>query len=169
MKRYAIVIAACCAPLFVSNYALGADASQKEEVQAEAPKVQLREPFNRMTPTEVTNTGIGKLSAGEQDALATWWNQHKGLSHPHKITKEVTISSIPEEGKVIELSDGSKISFSSSNHKKVSRWAVGDVIGIGESGRRGAITLYHMSSGQKVKGKRDQAPQQKNGNDKKKS
>ena len=164
MRRYIALIALLCAPMMISSgYALGNDDAQKEE----NPKVELKDPFNKMTPTERLNTGIEKLSAGEQEALRSWWNQHKGSSHEHHITKEVTLTAIADEGKHIELSDGSKISFSSSCRKKVHRWAVGDAIGIGESGRRGAITLYHMPSGQKVRGKRDQAPQQKNGADKK--
>ena len=162
MKRYASIIALFCAPLlFSSHHMLGEETPTTTESQETTPKVQLKEPFNRMTPNELSNTGIQKLSSGEQEALVKWWNFHKNPAHQHNITKEVTISTIDAEGKHLELSDGSKITFCSSVRKKVARWVVGDTLGLGEVGKRGSITLYHMASGQKVKGKREQAPQQK--------
>ena len=129
----------------------------------EAPvKVQLADPFSKMSPAELSDTGIQKLSMAEQKSLASWWNHLKvSSSHHHSITKEVAISSISDEGKHIVLDDGSKLSLDSSARKKVGRWAVGDTLGLGEPGKRGSVSVYHMASGQKIKAKREQAPQQK--------
>lgn len=127
----------------------------------EAPKVRLAESFAKMTAGELIDTGVQKLSLAEQNALVSWWNKSKASSHHYSITKEVTITSIAEEGKHIILSDGSKLSLNSSSRKKIARWSVGDTLGLGEAGKRGSLTVYHMASGQKVKAKREQAPQQK--------
>lgn len=129
------------------------EAPQKKETSQQ----ELRAPFCAMTPEDREKTGITKLTAKEQDALVNWWNLRKSIPS-HAISQEFTISEIKENGKSIVLSDGSRISFASSERKKTSKWAVGDAVGTMASGRKGSLTLYHMASGQKVKGKRDQAP-----------
>jgi hypothetical protein len=168
MRRAAVFIALLCAPLFSTPFMLGDEAPARDSKES-APKVILKEPFSRMTPTDLVNTGIQKLSSGEQEALVKWWNQRRFSTSQHHITKEASITSIADGGKYIMLSDGTKISFSSSCRKKIGRWAVDDVIGLGEPGKRGSVTLYHMANGQKVKGKREQAPQKKDSTDKSKS
>jgi hypothetical protein len=126
---------------------------------SEAPKQELKEPFNVMTSTEQTETGINKLSPAEQNALAQWWNRKKNA--PSKdITKELTLSEITDGGKTLVLSDGAKLYLSSSVKKKIAKWNVGDKIGIGASGRKGSLTIYHMATGRKIKVKREQAPRQ---------
>jgi hypothetical protein len=169
MKKNISLIAFLCMPLMLSSQNLSAAESPvgPSATTVEPSKVQMKEPFQRMTPGEMASTGIQKLSPTEQDALATWWNQHKTSSHQHHITKEVSITSIANEGKNVVLSDGSKISFSSSVRKKVSRWALGDKLGLGEAGKRGSVTVYHIASGQKVKAKREQAPQTPTASDQK--
>ena len=133
---------------------------------AEPVKVQLADPFNKMSPSEVSDTGIQKLSLAEQKALTSWWNHLKVSPHHRSVTKEVAITSISDDGKRIVLDDGSKLTLSSSTKKKVGKWAVGDTLGLGDPGKRGSVTIYHMASGQKIKAKREQAPQQ-NSSDKK--
>ncbi len=161
MKQYIRIVSLLCAPLLFSSQQImseEAPAAPSQEVKADVSS--LKEPFCKMTPSEQTRTGIQKLSPAEQEALAAWWCQHKTTSHQHNITKEVAITSIASDGKNMILSDGSKISFSSSMRKKVARWAVGDKLGFGDTGKRGSVTVYHMASGQKVKAKREQAPTQ---------
>ena len=156
MKNRFLIAALLCLPAFSTPVFSDEPANKDESV-----KVQLADPFNKMTPGEVSDTGIQKLSMAEQKSLTSWWNRQKTTSHHHSITKEVTIASIADEGKHIVLDDGSKLSLSSSAKKKVSRWAVGDKLGLGEHGKRGSVNVYHMTSGQKIKAKREQAPQQK--------
>lgn len=156
MKNRFLIAALLCLPAF-SSPVLGDEPVNKDE----SAKVQLADPFNKMNPGEISDTGIQKLSMAEQKSLASWWSRQKTASHHNSITKEVTIASIADEGKHIVLDDGSKLSFSSSARKKVGRWAVGDKLGLGQPGKRGSVTIYHMASGQKVKAKREQAPQQK--------
>ena len=122
----------------------------------EPVKVQLAEPFSKMSPAELSDTGIQKLSVAEQKSLSAWWNR-LALSSHHSISNEVSISSIADGGKHIILDDGSKLTLDSSARKSVGQWAVGDMLGLGEQGRRGAISVYHMTSGQKIKAKREQA------------
>jgi hypothetical protein len=157
MKKRFLIATLLCLPVF-SSPLLGDEAAAATE---EPAKVQLADPFNKMTTGELSDTGIQKLSVAEQKSLASWWNRLKSSSHHHSITAELSISSIADEGKHIVLDDGSKLSLSSSARKKVSRWAVGDKLGLGEHGKRGSVSIYHMASGQKVKAKREQAPQQK--------
>lgn len=162
MKKYLSLAALVCMPLLFSSQALlGTEtpAPVKETSTSEPQKPQLKEPFSRMTPAEMASTGIQKLTSTEQEALAKWWYQHKISSHQHAIAKEVSITSIASDGKTMVLSDGSKISFGASARKKVMRWSVGDKLGLGEPGKRGAVAIYHLASGQKVNGKREQAPQ----------
>jgi hypothetical protein len=167
MKKYVAIVSLLCAPLlFSSQHAFGEETPATPSKESQA--ATLKEPFCRMTPSEQTSSGIQKLSAGEQDALIKWWSQHKTSSHQHNITKEVSIASIANESKNMVLSDGSKISFTSSMRKKVSRWVVGDKIGLGEAGKRGSVSIYHIASGQKVKAKREQAPKQESSSDKQK-
>ena len=161
MKKHFLIAALLCLPAF-SSPILGDEPANKDE----PAKVQLADPFNKMTPGEASDTGIQKLSMAEQKSLASWWNRLKTSSHHHSITKEVTIASIADEGKHIVLDDGSKLSLASSARKKVSRWVVGDKLGLGENGKRGSVTIYHMASGQKIKAKREQAPQQKSADQK---
>jgi hypothetical protein len=156
MKNYLLVAALVCVPA-LSSPLFGDEPANKEETA----KVQLAEPFNAMTPGDLSDTGIQKLSMAEQKSLASWWNRLKTSSHHHSITKEVTISSITDDGKHIVLDDGSKLTLTSPTHKKLGRWAVGDKLGLGEPKKRGSVTVYHMASGQKVKAKREQAPVQK--------
>lgn len=147
--------------IVLSCLSVGAFCADAPEVKTEvAPQKEeaLKSPFNMMTPSEQTETGIKKLSGGEQEALANWWAKQK--NHPQvKIVKEVTLSAIQDDGKYIVLSDGTRLSISKSNRKKIAKWVVGDKIGIGEPGRRGSLTLYHMATGHKVKATRDQAPE----------
>ena len=158
MKNHLLIAALFCVPAFSSL--LLSDEPVKENKE-ETTKVQLADPFNKMTPAEASDTGIQKLSMAEQKSLASWWNRQKNSFHHHSITKEVAIATIADEGKQIILDDGSKLSFSSSARKKVGRWVVGDKLGLGEHGKRGSVNVYHMASGQKIKAKREQAPQQK--------
>jgi hypothetical protein len=125
--------------------------------EPQPPKQELKEPFNSMTPTEQTETGIKKLSTAEQEALSHWWKRKKAAPSSD-VSKEVTLSEILDNGKCIVLSDGTKLYLSSSVKKKISKWKVGDKIGIGEPGHRGSLTIYHLATGRKVKVKRDQAP-----------
>lgn len=128
------------------------------KIEKTAPKEELSSPFNIMTLAEQTETGIKKLSTAEQEALAKWWEKQK--NHPRlNISKEETLTAMQDHGKYIVLSDGTRLSLNKSDRKKVSKWNIGDKIGIGEAGRRGALTIYHMPTGQKVKAKRDQAPE----------
>ena len=157
MMKNSLLIAALVCVSALSSPLVGDESTNKEE----PAKVQLADPFNKMTSGDLSDTGIQKLSMAEQKSLASWWNRLKTSSHHHSITKEVAIASIADGGKHIVLDDGSKLSLSSSTNKKVSCWAVGDKIGLGEPKKRGSVTVYHMASGQKVKAKREQAPQQK--------
>lgn len=162
MKKLVSLVALLCLPYVLSSQNLIGNetpATQGKETPSESAKASLKEPFQKMTSAEISNTGIQKLTPSEQEALVKWWGQHKSSSHQHHISKEVSITSIANDGKNMILSDGSKISFSSSAHKKVSRWVVGDKLGLGDPGKRGSVAVYHMASGQKVKGKREQAPQ----------
>ena len=155
MNHYILAtIVVCSLPVF----ALADDAPAVKE---EPVKVQLAEPFSKMSPNELSDTGVQKLSLAEQKSLASWWNRFKTSSHHHSITKELAIASVSDEGKRFVLDDGSKLILSSSERKKVGRWSVGDILGLGEPKKRGSVNVYHMASGQKVKAKREQAPQQK--------
>ncbi len=169
MKKLTPIVALCMSLLLSSTYMAGEESvhASSKEIKAETA-ASVREPFSRMSPTELTSTGIQKLSLNEQEALVAWWGQHKNSSHQHTISKEVSISSIGADTKSMIVSDGSKISFNKSMWKKVVRWAVGDKIGFGDSGKRGSVTIYHMASGQKVKAKREQAPKQSSSPDQKK-
>jgi hypothetical protein len=121
-------------------------------------KVPLKDPFSSMSSDEQAKAGIAKLTPEEQEFLAKWWYQHKASPHRQHIHKEITITAIQDGGKLVTFSDGSTLSFSSSKCKKTSLWAVGDTVGIGGHGKKGAVILYHMASGTKVKGKREQSP-----------
>ena len=171
MKKYIFIVTLLCAPCLFSSSTVVAEetAAPSKETKAESPKTNLKEPFCKMTPAEQTSTGIQKLTSSEQDSLVKWWSQHKSSSHQHNITKEVTIATISGEGKNMTLSDGSRISFGSSARKKVGRWVVGDKLGLGDPGKKGSVSIYHMASGQKVKAKREQAPKQGSSSDKQKS
>jgi hypothetical protein len=172
MKKYFTIAVLLCAPLLFPIYHVTGEetpVAQNKEGKTESQSSNLKEPFCRMTPAEQTSSGIQKLNLSEQEALINWWNHHKPSSHQHNITKEVTISSISNEGKNMILSDGSKISFTSSMRKKVGRWVVGDKLGLGEPGKRGSVSIYHIASGQKVKAKREQAPKHGSSSDKQKS
>jgi hypothetical protein len=151
------------ATLLLSGICVGAFCADTPEAKTEqpaAPKVELKAPFNMMTPAEQTSTGINKLSGPEQEALGQWWAKQK--NHPQlQIAKEVTLTAVQDDGKYIVLSDGTRLTLAKSYRKKVAKWIVGDKIGIGEAGRRGAVTLYHMPTGHKIKAKRDQAPEKK--------
>jgi hypothetical protein len=146
--------------IILSCLSVGAYCADAPETKTESPaqKEELKSPFNVMTPSEQTETGVKKLSGSEQEALVKWWAKQK--NHPQlQISKEVTLTAIQDDGKYIVLSDGTRLSVAKSTRKKIAKWVVGDKIGIGEAGRRGALTLYHMATGHKVKVKRDQAPE----------
>ena len=170
MKKLVSLATLLCMPFLLSSQSLLCDETPatSKDASSDSAKAQLKEPFSKMTSAEMTSTGIQKLSPAEQEALAKWWCQHKSSSHQHHISKEVTITSIANEGKNMILSDGSKISFAASARKKVSRWVVGEKLGLGEPGKRGSVSIYHMASGQKVKGKREQAPQSSTSSEQKK-
>jgi hypothetical protein len=156
MKKLAMVV------VLLIGSALGCTASlQAEDASTQSKseaKMALKDPFSSMTSAELTKTGIAKLTLEEQEALTKWWYQHKASPHRQHVNKEVTVTAMRDDGKYVTFSDGSTLSFSSDKRKKTSQWAVGDTIGIGENGRKGAVTLYHMASGAKVKGKREQSP-----------
>jgi len=119
----------------------------------------LQEPFIAMTKAEQKATGIAKLNADEQVALVKWMKEYKEQPAPNSASpKEVTISEILDGGKIMVFSDGTKLTFDSSARKKLKNWAVGDKIGLGAPGRRGGLSIYHISTGIKVKGFREQAP-----------
>lgn len=167
MRKFLALFTLLVSPFCCTAPLVGEDApAPKKEQQGEAPKVELKAPFHLMTPAEQTETGIKKLTPDEQNALAKWWQKQKCSADRHTITKEVSISAIQDEGKRLAFDDGTTATLSSSARKKSARWAVGDKIGYGELGKRGSITLYHMASGQKVKGKREQAPVDKTTNKK---
>jgi hypothetical protein len=154
MKKYLLlsVVSGLCMSF---AYADDAPAPQLAE-----QKQELRAPFHAMTTEDQEKTGIRKLTPKEQDALVSWWNLRKSIP-TQDISQEFTIAEIQDGGKSITLNEGSKISFASSERKKTSKWVVGDTVGIMRTGRKGSLTLYHVASGQKVKGKREQAPQNK--------
>lgn len=155
MKKFLILCVSMC---FMSSIVLSEeDFSQKTE-QPAPPKDVPKAPFNLMTQAEQAATGIKKLTQSEQEALIKWWTEQKNHPQPH-ISKEVSLSAVQEEGKYLVLSDGTRLSLAKSNRKKIKKWAVGDKIGIGEPGRRGTLTIYHMATGRKVKARRDQAPE----------
>lgn len=163
MNKFLTLMAVVCSPLVLSPSVYGDEPSTKKEEKSDQPKEELHSPFNMMSPEEQKQTGIKKLSGSEQDALCTWMQKQKTAATHHPISKEVTITSIMDEGKRMMLSDGTAIGFSSSARKKTTHWAVGDKLGIGSNGRKGSLTLYHLASGQKVKAKRDQAPKNDSG------
>jgi hypothetical protein len=144
------------AVVFTQTVAFSSSVTAAESVASSEKKstTLMKDPFCTMSPEELAKTGIAKLTPDEQEALTKWWYQHKASPHKQHIVNEVTVSSIQEGGKFIALSDGETLSFSASKRKKTSLWEVGDTIGIGEGGKKGAVTLYHMASGAKVKGKR---------------
>ena len=149
-------------PLCLTLPLVGDDgATPKKEETTEQPKLELKAPFTLMTPAEQAETGITKLTPAEQEALVKWWHKQRCAPDRHTITKEVTIASIQDEGKRLTFDDGTSVTLCSSYRKKTARWAVGDKIGFGEPGKRGSVSLYHMATGQKVKAKRDQAPEDK--------
>lgn len=159
MKKLLLISLTCFATTMY-----GADVPQpKAETPAStaAPaRYELRAPYNSMTTVEAAETGIQKLSPSEQEALSSWFCKQK--HHPKlSVSKEVPLTAIQESGKYLVLGDGTRLSLSKSSRKKISKWSVGDKIGIGESGRRGSLTIYHMATGQKVKVTRDQTPEKK--------
>ena len=151
----------CAALSFYAPVAFSSETPQQKVDQSETKKVELKGLFSTMTQEEQTVTGVTKLSSSEQEALIKWWTNQK--NHPRlQISKEVTLSAIQDDGKYIVLSDGTRLSLTKSFRKKVSKWAVGDKIGIGELGRRGTLTIYHMATGRKIKAHREQAPEKAN-------
>lgn len=122
------------------------------------PEIPLQAPFHLMSLTERTKTGIEKLNASEQEALTKWWYQQKANPFKQNISRHVTITAIEQQGKCVVFDDGSRMIFTPSKQKKTVLWAIGDSIGIGDVGKKGAITLYHIPSGTRVKGKKDQSP-----------
>ncbi len=156
MKKLALVIVL----LFGSGLAFKThlNAEDSNAQPKNEAKAALRDPFSSMSGVEQSKSGIAKLTPEEQEVLAKWWYQHKASPHRQHVNKEVTITDIQDGGKRITFSDGSILSFSSSKRKKTSLWAVGDTVGVGENGKRGSVVLYHMASGTKVKGRREQSP-----------
>jgi len=133
------------------------------EEEAQAPKKpvyqELKEPFNSMSVEEQKETGIAKLTSTEQSALIRWLEGDKAKKEESKSdAQEVAITEIHDGGKVVFFSDGMKLTFDPAGRKKTKNWEVGDKIAIGGTGRRGALNVYHLATGAKVKGHRDQAP-----------
>lgn len=156
MKKLLLIGLTC-----IATTVYGGDTpQQKAEVPSTTTivKYELKAPFNSMTTAEAAETGIQKLSPSEQESLFSWFNKQK--HHPKlSVSKEVSLTAIQENGKYLVLSDGTRLSLCKSSRKRISKWTVGDKIGIGESGRRGSLTIYHMATGQKVKVTRDQTPE----------
>jgi hypothetical protein len=134
-------------------------AEEEAQVQKKPVYQELKEPFNSMSVEEQKETGIAKLTSIEQSALIRWLEGDTAKKEEsNNDAQEVTITEIQEGGKVVFFSDGMKLTFDLAGRKKTKNWEVGDKIGIGGTGRRGALNVYHLATGAKVKGHRDQAP-----------
>jgi len=139
---------------------VGVYAEDSAEKQQKKPVYQeLKEPFNSMNIQEQKETGVAKLTSKEQTALIKWLESDKSKKEEsNSDAQEVSIVEIQEGGKIVFFSDGTKLTFDPQGRKKTKNWVEGDKIAIGGTGRRGALNVYHLATGAKVKGHRDQAP-----------
>jgi len=147
--------------LMLVSTSVGGFGNESTQVQETKPVYEeLKAPFNSMSLQEQRETGVAKLTGNEQSALIAWLegDKTKQEEESNDGAQKVIITEILDGGKVIFFSDGTELSFDSSGRKKTKGWKVGDEIGIGGTGRRGGLNIYHLSSGVKVKGYRDQAP-----------
>ncbi len=108
-------------------------------------------PFNTMSESETSSTGIEKLSKEEQEKLLSW------IRSKDMNLKEAVIGSvvaIKENGKMIELSDGKTYSIGSSSNRNVcAKWANGDEIEITALGKARSYLLKNKKTQETVKAK----------------
>ncbi len=132
---------------------------EENQTQKKSVSQELKEPVSSMSTEEQKETGVAKLTSTEQSDLISCPKGDKSKKEEsNSDAQEVTITEIQGSGKVIFFSDGMKLTFDPAGRKKTKNWEVGDKIGIGGTGRRGALNVYHLATGIKVKGYREQAP-----------
>jgi len=134
-------------------------------------KIELDDFFKTMSIKDQKETGILKLSPAEQKALVSWvtsrdiplpTSEEKTTIEPVEITNsELTITEISKNNQQITLSNGLQINFTTQTRKKIAKFSIGDAVRITPGGKRGVIGVTHASTGAKIKGRRNPAPQKK--------